>query len=336
MADQPIRWGVLATGKIARSFVTDLALVPDARLEAVAARRRESAEAFVAEHGGRAVESYAALAADPDVDVVYVASPHGLHHEHVRMLLEAGKPVLCEKAITLDAAQAQDLVDLARERGLFLMEAMWMACHPLVRHLRYRLLAGDLGEPRQLVADLGFRVDRPETDRLLAPELGGGALLDMGIYPLTLAQLLLGEPVEQTAVGSLAPSGIDLDVVVSARYASGAVAALTTSMTAPSPRTATLATSTGRLEIPAPFHHPARAVWTPYDGGRAGEPQVIEPPEPVIGTGLGNEAAEVVRCLQAGELESPLVPHAQTLALMRQMDAVRTRLGVVYPHERSE
>jgi predicted dehydrogenase len=334
-----IRWGILATGKIAHSFAADLAMVPGARLEAVAARRLESAEAFARELApddgapARAHGSYQALADDPDVDVVYVASPHGLHHEQVRMLLEAGKPVLCEKAITLNAAQAEDLVALAREKDLFLMEAMWMACHPLVRHLRERTRAGDFGAPLQLVADLGWVVDKPPTDRMLAPELGGGALLDMGIYPLTLAQLFLGEPAELTAVAHLAETGIDLNLVLAARYDDGAVAALTTSMTSNSPRTATIATDTGRLDFPNPFHHPAYVTWTAYDDGTPLQPERIEAPDPVIGAGYGNEAAEVMRCLRAGETESPMVPLSQTLALMRQMDAVRARLGIVYPGE---
>ena len=334
-----IRWGILATGKIAHSFAADLALLPDARLEAVASRSLESAEAFAAEFApadgarARAHGSYDALAADPDVDVVYVASPHGLHLDHVRLLLEAGKPVLCEKAITLNAAQAEELVALAREKDLFLMEAMWMACHPLVLHVRQRARAGDFGALRQLVADLGWVVRKPPTDRMFAPELGGGALLDMGIYPLTLAQLFLGAPAELTAVADLAATGIDLNLVLAARYDDGAVAAMTTTMTANSPRTATIATDTGRLDFPSPFHHPSYVTWTPYDLTTPLEPERIEPPGPVIGEGYANEAAEVMRCLRAGEKESPMVPLGQTLALMRQMDAVRAHLGVVYPGE---
>ena len=334
-----IRWGILATGKIAHSFAADLSLLPDARLEAVGSRRAASAEEFAAEFAppdgapARAHGSYEDLAADPDVDVVYVATPHGLHHEEVRMLLEAGKPVLCEKAITLNAAQAEELVALARERDLFLMEAMWMACHPLVRHLRERARAGDFGVLRQLVADLGWVVDKPPTDRMFAPELGGGALLDMGVYPLTLAHLFLGEPAELSAVAHLAETRIDLNLVLAARYDDGAVAAMTTSMTSNSPRTATIASDTGRLDFHDPFHHPSYVLWTPYDGSTPLEPVRIEPPEPVIGQGYANEAAEVMRCLRAGEKESPMVPLEQTLTVMRQMDAVRAQLGIVYPGE---
>jgi predicted dehydrogenase len=342
---ETIRWGILATGKIAHAFARDLALLPDAELTAVGARRPESAAAFVAdlapeltgqERPPTAHGSYAALVDDPGVDVVYVASPHGLHHEHVRLALEAGKPVLCEKALTLNTAQAEDLVALAREKQLFLMEAMWMACHPLVRDLARRVRASEFGAPRQLVADLGWVVDRPETDRLLAPELGGGALLDMGVYPLTLADLLLGEPDALDGVAALSPAGVDLNLVMAARYPSGAVAALTATMTAHSPRTAWLATDRGRLDIPAPFHHPELVRWVEYDAaaGAFREPVQLDPPEPLVGTGLGNEAAEVMRCLRAGELESPLVPHAQTLRIMRQMDALREQIGVTYPGDR--
>ncbi|MCW2758405.1 MAG: Gfo/Idh/MocA family oxidoreductase, partial [Nocardioidaceae bacterium] len=330
--------GILATGNIAHKFADDLRLVPDATIAAVAARRQGSADAFAAEYAddGRtptAYGSYEALAADPDVDVVYVASPHSLHHEQVTMLLEAGKPVLCEKAITLNAAQTQDLVDLAAAKGLFLMEAMWMACHPLIVHVRERMAAGDFGTPHQLFANLGFRVEAAPTDRLLSPELGGGVLLDMGVYPLTLAQLFLGEPEQVRTVGTLADSGVDLDVAVAQHYPGGAVASLFCSMTSHLSRTATIGTDAGRLDFPPGFHHPRAVTWTPFDGRRAGTPETIEPPSPVIGSGLGNEAVEVMRCLREGLTESPLVPHAQTLALMHQLDAIRAEIGVVYPGE---
>ena len=166
-------------------------------------------------------------------------------------------------------------------------------------------------------ADLGFVVDRPAGDRLVTPELGGGALLDMGIYPLTFAHLMLGEAESLTATAVLSDTGIDLDVAIAGRYPGGAVAALTASMTSTSPRAATIATTEGLLDVPAPFHHPPYVIWTPTGG----EPERIVGTEPLIGSGLGNEAAEVQRCLAEGWLESPLVPHAQSLTLMRQLDA---------------
>ena len=194
-ADRPVRWGVLATGKIATAVVRDLTLLDECEVAAVAARRQESADAFAAQHGiAKAYGDYRSLVEDPDVDVVYVATPNALHRAHVEMAFEAGKPVLCEKSLTLTARDAELLVAQARERNLFLMEAMWMRCNPVVRRLQQLVAAGALGNVRQVRADLGFVVDKPPTDRLLDRALGGGALLDMGIYPLTFAHLFLGEP----------------------------------------------------------------------------------------------------------------------------------------------
>ncbi len=326
---EPIGWGILATGKIARGFARDLREVPGARIAAVGSRTAGSAEAFAEEYAGpgcRAHPSYEALVADPDVDVVYVASPHALHLEHATLALEAGKHVLCEKPLTLNTAEAEAMVEVARRHDRFLMEAMWMACHPVIRAVVDGFAAGRFGTPRQVHADLGFVVDRPPGDRLVNPALGGGALLDMGIYPLTLADLVLGPAVELTATAGLSETGIDLDVAIAGRYAGGAVAALTASMTSVSPRLATIATTTGRVDLPADFHHPPHAVWTPAGG----EPEVVPGVDPVLGTGLGNEAAEVQRCVREGLRESPLVPHEQTLRLLRQMDDLRRTIGVTY------
>ena len=326
------RWGILATGNIARSFAQNLHAVPDALLGAVGSRSVESAEAFAREHGDqqtRAYGSYDALVADPDVDVVYVASPHSHHLEHARLAFAAGKPVLCEKPVALSRDEGQALFDSAD--GLFCMEAMWMACHPLVIELGRRLRDGDFGTPRQVHADLGFVVPADASARMWDPALGAGALLDMGIYPLTFARLMLGPFTSVASAGTLADSGIDLDVAIAARHENGAVSALTTSMTSNSPRAATVATDRGLLALPWDFHHPSYAVWTPSGG----EPQRIEPPTPVLGTGLGNEAAHVQECLREGLTESPLVPHAQTLELLGVMDELREQLGVTYATARA-
>ena len=323
-ADRPVRWGILATGKIARSFATDLMLLPEAELAAVASRRLESARAFADEFGaGAAYGSYAELVADPAVDVVYVATPHALHKENTLLAFEAGKPVLCEKPMTVNAEDAAELVTMAREKRLFLMEAMWMRCNPVIRRLQQLSASGALGRIEQVRADLGFVVDQPPTHRLLAPELGGGALLDMGIYPLTFAQVFLGEPDQMAAVATLAPSGIDLNVAISLGYASGAVASLSSTMTAWSPRTGSIATDLGRIDLAESFHQPKAATWT-SDGATE------EITENVIGTGLANEALEVIRCLRNGEVESPLVPWDETLSMMRLMDRIREQVGLVY------
>ncbi len=324
-ADRPVRWGILATGKIARAFATALGLVPDAEIAAVAARRVESAREFAAEYGaGTAYGSYRELVEDPDVDVVYVASPHGLHREHALMALEAGKPVLCEKALTLNARHAAELVALAREKQLFLMEAMWMRCNPTIRRIQQVLATGALGTVTQVRADLGFRVVAPPTDRLLAPDLGGGALLDMGVYPLTFAHLFLGEPSQVAAAATLSDLGVDLNLALALAYESGAVASLTASMTGPSPRTASVVTELGRFDLPDPFHHPTEVTWTSGD-----HTETLG--EPLIGGGLAHEAIEVIRCLRSGEVESPLVPLDESVALLGLTDRIREQIGVSYP-----
>ncbi len=327
----PIGWGILATGKIARSFAADLALVPDARLVAVGSRSPESANAFTDEYGGRAHGSYAALVADPEVEVVYVASPHALHLEHVALALDAGKHVVCEKPLTVTVAQAEEMVALARRHDRFLMEAMWTACHPVVRAVAEGVRSGRFGRPRHLHAELGFRVDAAPEDRMLDPALGASALLDMGIYPLTLAHLLLGEAVSLRATAELSERGIDLDMVVAGRYPGGALATMTASMTSWSSRSATLATDLGRLEL-SDFHHPTSATFTPYDeaagrrGGWGAPLDLTADVEPVIGLGYAHEIIEVGRCLRAGLRESPLVPHEQTLVLLRQMEGLLAQI----------
>lgn len=326
-----IRWGILATGKIAHSFARDLALVPDAELVAVGSRSSENARAFADTYGAAAAHaSYEDLVADPSVDVIYIATPHSMHLANSRLAFTAGKHVLCEKPLTLTAADAQEMVRLAAEHDRFLMEAMWMACHPVIRELAASIRAGRFGVPRQLHAELGFRVNADATDRMLSPALGASTLLDMGIYPLTFAHLMLGEAEALSANAVLSDGGIDLDVALSGRYPGGALATMSASMTSWSSRSAAIATDLGRIDIPGQFHHPAYATFTPADGG----PVIrIEGAEPVLGLGYGNEIMEVGRCLREGLRESPWVPHEQTLTLMRQLDDVRAQIGVTYAAE---
>ena len=331
----PIGWGILATGKIARTFAADLALVDDAWLVAAGSRSIESATAFTEEFGGRAHGSYEDLVADPEVEVVYVASPHSLHLEHVELAFAAGKHVLCEKPVTVTVEQAEAMIALAHEHDRFLMEAMWTACHPVVRTVVDGVRSGRFGRPRHLHAELGFRVEADPGSRLLDPALGASALLDMGIYPLTLAHLLLGEATSLRAEADLSDRGIDLDIAIAGRYPGGALATMNASMTSWSTRSATLATDEGRLEL-SDFHHPTAASFTPYGGaGRAagpGEPIDLLAESPaVIGKGYAHEIIEVGRCLRAGLRESPLVPHAQTLTLLRQMEELLESTGVTFP-----
>jgi predicted dehydrogenase len=332
------RWGILGPGRIARTFAQDLVLVPEAELGAVGSRSLPRAEAFARELGfASAYGSYEELLADDAVDAVYVASPHALHVAHVTAALEAGKHVLCEKPLTLRAADAEELFALAVRTGRLLMEGMWTACHPVVLAVRDRLRTGELGTPRQLHA--GFVVDAPPEDRLNDVALGAGALLDMGIYPLTFAHLFLGEAEQLTATAVLSDSGVDLDIAIAGRYPGGAVATLTASLTSWSSRRADIATDRGRLVL-EDFHHPSHATFTPTAVGGTNDDVErstalrLESAEPVIGRGYAHEVIEFQRCLAEGLLESPLVPHAQTLTIMRQMDDLRAQVGVRYAGDR--
>ncbi len=335
MADE-IRWGILATGKIAQTFARDLALVPDATLAAVGSRRLAAAQAFADENGGGAAYgSYEELVADPGVDVIYIATPHAFHLDNARLCFEAGKHVLCEKPVTLDTADAEEMVRLAGKHDRFLMEAMWTACHPVIRELRTRLAAGEFGRPRHLHAELGFRVDAGPDNRMLDPALGASALLDMGIYPLTFAHLMLGAAEQLHATADRSDRGIDLDIAVAGRYPSGVLATMTASMTSYSSRAAAIATDQGRIHLDD-FHHPTKAVFTPYVEGRGswtvepGDPVEVLGQEPVVGQGYSHEIEEVGRCLRAGLRESALVPHEQTLTILRQMDDLREQVGVAF------
>jgi predicted dehydrogenase len=297
----------------------------------VGARDRARAEAFAAElaPSARAYADYAALVADPEVDVVYVASPHSLHLEQARLALEAGKHVLCEKPLTLDRATAAELVAAAGDR--FLMEAMWSACHPVWRDLARRLRAGDFGTPRHLAADLSFAAGVTPDHRLLNPALGGGALLDIGIYPLTFAHVMLGEAVELRATGVRDATGqVDVDVAVAGRYPGDVLTELKCSLTSYSPNVAVIGTDQGWVEVPGDFHYPSHFTFHRLTA-RGVPPEVtrFDPPEPVIGLGYGNEVAHVGECLRQGLTESPWVPHAQTLTVLGQIDALRAELGAV-------
>ncbi|MER7790913.1 Gfo/Idh/MocA family oxidoreductase [Streptomyces sp. NPDC097640] len=325
---ESVRWGILATGGIAGAFTADLLEMADAEVVAVGSRTQESAKRFAERFGiPRAHGSWAELAADEDVDVVYVATPHSAHREAAGLCLEAGRAVLCEKPFTLNVREATELVGLARERGRFLMEAMWTYCDPVVRRMVELVRDGAIGEVRAVQADFGLAGPFDPGHRLRDPAQGGGALLDLGVYPVSFAQLLLGEPDDVQARARLTPEGVDENTGILLGWDSGAVALLGCSLTADTPQTASVTGSAGRIEFPRGFFHPERFVL--HRPGR--DPEVFA----AQGTEGGarrfqHEAAEVMRCLRAGETESPLVPLDGSLAVMRTLDAARERIGVRY------
>ncbi|WP_330358496.1 Gfo/Idh/MocA family oxidoreductase [Streptomyces chartreusis] len=331
MAEQKVRWGILATGGIAAAFTADLVDLPDAEVVAVASRRQESADAFAERFGiPRAYGDWTSLAEDGDIDVVYVATPHSAHREAAGLCLEAGRHVLCEKAFTLNAREAVELVALAQARGSFLMEAMWMYCNPLVRRLKALVDDGAIGEVRHVQADFGLAGPFPPSHRLRDPAQGGGALLDLGVYPVSFAQLLLGEPSDVTARATLSAEGVDLQTGALLSWDGGALASLHCSIVGGTATAASVTGSAGRIDVPGGFFFPERFVL--HRDGRDPEEFTADPADGPRNT-LRHEAAEVMRALRAGESESPLVPLEGTLAVMRTLDAIRDRVGVRYPGE---
>jgi predicted dehydrogenase len=311
-----IRWGIIGTGLIASTFAADLELTGSGTAVAVGSRREGSADAFGDRFGipNRHV-GYEALVADPEVDVVYVATPHPMHHEDARLALRAGKHVLVEKPFTMNAAEAEELVAEARARGLFLMEAMWARFVPHMVEVRRLLAEGALGDVVTVIADHGQWFAEDPAFRLFAPELGGGALLDLGIYPVSFASMVLGTPDRVVALADPAFTGVDAQTSILLGHPGGAHAVLTCTLAAKSPTRAVIVGTEARIDIEGPFYAPSAFTLTP----RRGEPQRVELPSE---GGLRYEADEVARCVEAGLLESPVLPLDETVAIMRTMDAV--------------
>lgn len=322
-----IRWGFVGPGRIARAVAGDMGHVPHARLMAVASRSTERAQEFARDFGAeRAHGSYRAIIDDPEVDVLYIATPHPQHHAIALAAIEAGKAVLVEKAFTATVAGAQEVVAAARDRGVFAMEAMWTRFQPAIVRARELIADGAIGQVRLVQADLG--VDKPfdPADRLFAPELGGGAMLDLGVYVVSFAQHVLGVPDRVEVVGSRAPTGVDLEAALLLGYADGRAATLLTSLRQPSPGSARIIGTEGVIEVPPRFHHPHSITVS----RRGAEPEVVQAPP--LGGGYSHELIEVTQCLRGGRTESAVMPLEDTLAVQRILNAACEELGVVH-HE---
>jgi predicted dehydrogenase len=325
---EPIRWGVIGTGGIAAAFADDLRLLPDASLVAVGSRRQSTADEFADRYNvPHRHASYEALVADDDVDVVYVATPHSGHHAAAKMAIEAGKAVLVEKPFTINAVEARDLVDAARARGVFLMEAMWTRFLPHVERVRSLVESGALGDIRTVICDHSQWFERDASSRLFDPELGGGALLDLGVYPVSFASMILGTPSRVTAVSDPAFTGVDATTSMVLQHLDGSHASLTTSLQAAGPNRAFVIGTDARVEIDHVFYAPTTFTVIGRDGS-------VEPyDEPHDGGGLRHEAAEVMRCVRAGKLESDIMPLDETVAIIETLDEVRRQIGLAYPGE---
>jgi predicted dehydrogenase len=360
------RWGILGTGPMAAQFVRSLARLPEARAVAVGSRSAESAAQFARCTGiERSFGSYDALLADPEIDVVYIATVNVTHHALCLRALDAGKSVLCEKPFTLNAAQARDVVARARQRGLFCMEAMWTRFLPATLQLK-NLIAGDaIGTPRMFSAQIGYPFVADPEGRQLNPALGGGALLDLGVYPVSLACFLFGLPEAAIGRATLAGTGVDESDAIVLQHAGGRLSVLAASVAMATPNEAVVMGTRGQIRLHEPFLRLQRltirtasslASSAEVSGGRLaclkrsalvqtayqrvgplitsllgrGTRRVVAPCE---GEGYQYQAAEVMRCLREGQLESPIMPLDETIGILATLDELRRQWGVRFPAE---
>ncbi|TDD11722.1 Gfo/Idh/MocA family oxidoreductase [Nonomuraea deserti] len=328
MSKGEVGWGILATGGIANAFTRDL-VAHGHRVAAVGSRSADNARAFAEKWGvERAHGSYDELVADPDVDIVYVATPHNFHAANATAALENGKHVLVEKAFTVNAAEARAVFELGRGKGLLVMEAMWTRFLPHMAYVRSVIERGLLGDVRSLHADHTQRLPSDPAHRLNNPGLAGGCLLDVGVYPVSFAHDILGDPVEVTGRGTLSDTGVDVCVATALRHRNDALSTSYSSMETRGPNTAVVLGTEGRIEIDSVWYFPAVVTVKDVTG------QELERfDQPVSGRGMQYQAAEAERLIAEGEVESPLMTHEQSVAVMATMDAVREEIGVRYPGE---
>ncbi|WP_395145043.1 Gfo/Idh/MocA family protein [Armatimonas sp.] len=337
----PLRWGILGAGSIANRFTESIALLSDQNVVAVGSRDAEKAAAFGSKHSiTNRHGSYEALCSDPDVDAIYVATPHTFHKEHSILALKSGKHVLCEKPFTINRAEAEAVVTVAQETGLFLMEGMWSRFFPVWDKVRALIAEGAIGKPRMLYADFGFRCGPSPSNvgddgkiiglnpqaRLFNPELGGGAIMDVGIYPVSLAQMLLGDPDQVACLGTIGHTGVDENAGMLLHFPSGAVAVMSTSFQVSTPQSATLIGESGKLEVAAPWWTPRKLTLT-----RGSESEVFE--LPFDGPGFQFEAMHFAERLRTGHTQSDILSHSDSLAVMGALDNLRSQIGLKYPME---
>ena len=323
-----IRWGILGPGAIAHRFAQGLRFVDDAELHAVGSRAQERADAFGDEYGvPRRHGSYEELAHDPEVDAIYVATPHTLHKENTLLCLDAGKAVLCEKPFAVNAGEAEAMIARARQKKLFLMEAMWTRFLPAHVQVRKWLSENKIGDVRMLIVDFGFRAEIKPEGRLFNLKLAGGALLDIGVYTIALAYMVFGRPpVHIETMAHIGETGVDEHGAMTFGYDKGEVASLCCAVRTSTPQTAVILGTEGWIRLPEFWHASSAEVRTGRD-----KPQPVE--LMYQGTGYNYEAIEVGACLRQGTKESAVMPLGQSLDIMQTMDAIRAKWGLKYPCE---
>jgi predicted dehydrogenase len=323
-----IRWGILATGWIAKLFVNDL-LLTGHQVAAVGSRSQSSADHFAKTFGiAKAHGSYEALVADPDVDIIYIATPHPQHFAAAKLALNAGKHILVEKAFTINAADAAEIVSLAQTKGLIVMEAMWTRFLPHMCRIRKIIAAGTIGEVRSLTADHRQKLPDSPKHRLNALELGGGALLDLGVYPISFTWDIMGKPVSIKASATFRETGADAQVATIFHYASGAMATTLSSSDSAGPNRASIVGTKGRIDIDPVWYSPT--TFRVYDNDNT----LVETFHmPIAGRGMQFQADEAERLIASGSLSSEIMPPSQSVQIMRTLDEVREQIGLRYPSE---
>lgn len=323
------RWGILASGGIAQAFARDLSYFNHHIVAAVGSRSQESADSFAAEFPGCiAYASYEALVADPTLDAIYVASPHPYHVSNTVLALNAGKPVLCEKPFTINAAEARQMKAAADANGVALMEAMWARFLPHMHKVREILASGILGDIWAVEADHGQRLSDYANPRHWEPSLGGGALLDLGIYPISFAHMVLGVPDKITSSATFTDKGVDASSTVIFDYKSGAQAILTSNMMVSTPCRATICGTLGKIEIDRTFYNPTSMRIIMHDG------TTTEYPKEYKGHGLRDQALEFEKVVRSGAKSSAILTPDESILIMESLDEVRRQIGLIYPSER--
>jgi predicted dehydrogenase len=325
---QPVRWGILGPGSTSQAFAAALSEADGAELVAVGSRSMERAERFATEYGvPRFHGSYDALASDEEIDAVYICTPHAFHEEHAILCLERGKHVLCEKPIAINAAQTRRMIQAAQSRERVLMEAMWTRFLPAMERVREIIANEAIGTPRILSADFGFHAKFDPSSRLFDPHLGGGALLDLGIYPLSLASMLFGPPVHTRGLANIGETGVDEECSFIMRHASGEMTLALASFRMDTTREAMIQGTHGWIKIHEPWWASTRITVGSRDRGE----EILDLPS--RGGGYTHEAEAFMELIRSGQCDSPIMPLAESLSIMETMDSLRDQWGLKYPME---
>src|SRR6186713_3597614 len=331
MKGSKIRWGILGCGRIARKFAADLLLIDDAELTAIASRNKETLELFAKDFPCKHLHNnYESLVANDEVDVIYIATPHSHHYEHTMLCVNHNKAVLCEKAFAINSGQAKEMIKTAREKKVFLMEALWTKFLPHYKKLQELLQQKTLGDIKSVLVNFGFKTSDKSPQRLFDPLLGGGTLLDIGIYNVFITISVLGRPDSIEATMTPSPTRVDEQIAILFKYNSGAMAQLFSSFTTNLPVQAEINGTEGCITLTTRFYEPSATIQlskrTPY------EREVI-PVENKAGLGYHYEARHVNECLKKRLIESPVMTHADTLSLMEMLDRIRKKARIEYPQD---